>query len=395
MSNKAVFWDRDGTLIKHHDYLTDVNDVVLIRGASSAIKYLKDRGYKAIVVTNQSAVARGMITEKELSDINRRFTSMLIREGAYIDKLYYCPFHPEAPIEEYRQDSDLRKPSPGMILKAAAELDLDLSQCWMVGDDDRDILAGQAAGCRTILIQTRSTELVRRGNSKPDYVACNPQEAANIVAHYSSMPEPEPELESEPESAPDEKTQSEDLPAEVSPEPEVNSDLVIENNIASKDPVDEVIEPEVVEVVNKQTDISPEVPEPANVVKQVEKTEPVIASNNPRKKKKHKKQSVSVISSSVEPEPRISDRRQVSDNQLLQEILRELKHHNIREEDAKADFSGASLLAGITQIIVLLCLLMAYIATGGIEPSYDKIQAWLLAGLVSQAMTISLLMMNK
>ncbi len=381
MTNKAVFWDRDGTLIKHHDYLTDVNDVVLIRGASGAIKYLKDRGYKAVVVTNQSAVARGMITEKELGEINRKFTSLLVREGAYVDKLYYCPFHPEATVEEYRKDSDLRKPSPGMLKKAADELGLDLGQCWMVGDDDRDILAGQAAGCRTILIQTRSTELVRRGEAKPDFVACNPQEAANIIAHYGSQQEEEgskTEGKSESETI-GEKAAGVEAVVEVEEKPEVGSESVVE--------------PEVEQEAEKPV-VTPEIERKGGQEQMSGKKE----FKKNRGKKQKQKQSAVEVEREVEPEvpaERVADRRQVSDNQLLQEILRELKHHNIREEDAKADFSGASLLAGVTQIIVLLCLLMAYIATGGKEPSYEKIQAWLMAGLLFQSMTISLLMMNK
>ncbi len=390
MNNKAVFWDRDGTLIKHHDYLTNIDDVALIRGASGAIKYLKDRGYMAVVVTNQSAVARGMITEKQLSEINRRFSSLLMREGAHIDKLYYCPFHPEATVEEYRQESQLRKPSPGMLLQAAQELELDLSQCWMIGDDDRDILAGQAAGCRTILIQARSTELVRRGNSKPDFVACNPQEAANIVAHYgqqtatdsSVQTNSETELSEnldEPEPVTD--NNSLQLKEEISPEviiPEVETNQN-DNNSFSESPADSNDKKD----LPLKTEIKKMVPEQKSSVKEPKK----------KFKTKHQKESnsepLTVAITETTPE-----RKTVSDNQLLQEILRELKSRSAAEEYTRSDFSAASLLAGIVQMVVLLCLLMAYIATGGLEPEYAKIQAWLSAGLVFQAMTIALLMMK-
>ncbi len=367
MANKAVFWDRDGTLVRHFDYLVNVKDVALIRGAASAVKYLKDRGYKTVVVTNQSAVARGMITEKELAEINRRFTSLLLREGATIDKLYYCPFHPEAVIEKYRKDSDLRKPAPGMLLQAAQDLDLDLSQCWMIGDDDRDILAGQAAGCRTILIKHQATELVQRGKSTPDFVACSPQEAANIVAHYSNKPTETTPPASE-QATDQELLQTQDQPL---PEPQIINEIIDNKCETEHQPesVELIFDPMPEESAGLNMTVDTSIPDNFAVIPEI---------NQQFQEKK---------------QPDIN--RPTGEVQVLQEILRELKKHNTREEGTKPEFSGSTLIAGITQILVLLCLIMAYIATSGDNSSLEKVQCWLLTGLVFQLMTVSLMMMNR
>ena len=405
MANKAVFWDRDGTLLKHHDYLTKVEEVELMRGAAGAIKYLSDRGYKNVVITNQSAIARGLLTEQGLAEIHKKMNSLLVRGSATIDKIYYCPYHPEGAVEKYRQESELRKPEPGMLKLAAEELELDLEQCWMIGDDDRDILAGQAAGCRTIMIKDQSSELVRRGESKPDYIAGSPQEAANIVAHYGKQSKTEPEEED----------------GDKKPGSEPGSDPEAEPNGGTTKPVSEVKIP--VGGASKAVDEA-EAEKNGNtsegnsenngddaagcevLVPEGEQDEPVHVSkvrNTPRSENKHHDMSGEIEESgntgksiaTEQDRPASTERRSSDTNILLQEVLRELKRHNIREEDAKAEFSGASLLAGITQIIVILCLVMAYVATGGTETNYDKLQSWLLGGLIFQTMTIALLMMNK
>ena len=211
MTRRAVFLDRDGTLLEHYDYLTDPDQVRLAPHAGAALRQLRERDYVLVLITNQSAVARGMITEAKLSEIHGRMKALLAREGVFLDQIYYCPFHPEGAIEKYRRESKLRKPEPGMLLLAAEELDLDLERSWMIGDDDRDVMAGQRAGCRTILIETPgSSSLVRRGSAVPDYKAVNLKEAANLVVRYSkekatvnkieAIVEPEPETESESET---------------------------------------------------------------------------------------------------------------------------------------------------------------------------------------------------
>ncbi len=155
MKRPAVFFDRDNTLIVSDGYLGDPEKVVLIDGAADAIARARQLGYATVVFTNQSGVARGMFTEESVHAVNARLDELLLDQNpaAVIDRHEYCPFHPEAKVEAYRKESDLRKPKPGMILQAAQRLALDLSRSWVVGDAPRDIEAGDAVGCRTILFK--------------------------------------------------------------------------------------------------------------------------------------------------------------------------------------------------------------------------------------------------
>jgi D,D-heptose 1,7-bisphosphate phosphatase len=154
MKKPAIFLDRDNTLIISDGYLGDPAGVRLISGAAAAVARAQAMGFAVVVFSNQSGVARGMFSEEAVAAVNRRMDEMLRQEnpGALIDRHEYCPFHPEARVERYRVDSDLRKPKPGMIFRAASAMDLDLPASWVIGDAGRDIEAGHAAGCRTILV---------------------------------------------------------------------------------------------------------------------------------------------------------------------------------------------------------------------------------------------------
>lgn len=192
MANAAVFFDRDGTLIEDPGYLSHPDQVKLLDGAAEVAKELNLLGYKTVVVTNQSAVARGIVSEEMLGRIHERLKELLALKGASLDGIYYCPYHPEGVIPKYRRDSDWRKPEPGMLLAAADEMDLDLTRSWMIGDSSGDVEAGQRAGCRTILIRSGSTEHNASDDNEPDYVAVNIREAANMIknSHRSSREEP-------------------------------------------------------------------------------------------------------------------------------------------------------------------------------------------------------------
>ncbi|RIK67412.1 MAG: D,D-heptose 1,7-bisphosphate phosphatase [Planctomycetota bacterium] len=168
----AVFLDRDNTLIADPGYISDPADVRLLPGAAEAVRRIRAAGYRAVVVTNQSGVARGRITEAQLEAVHLRLRALLRGERAELDAIYVCPYldGPEAVVAAYRRDSDLRKPRPGMLLLAARELGLDLPHSWMIGDSPRDVEAGRAAGCRTILISAEARPLPP-GMPPPDQVA--------------------------------------------------------------------------------------------------------------------------------------------------------------------------------------------------------------------------------
>jgi len=185
MTDKAIFLDRDDTLIEDTGYINNRDQVKLLDGVAEALCELKSLGYKLIITTNQSGIARGLLTENDLAKIHDRLKELLAYKGASLDAIYYCPYHPEGTVEKYRKTSDMRKPGPGMLLAAAQQMDIDLSNSWCIGNSDRDIEAGNTAGCRTILLDsTKEKKLTDPVQSRPDYRAVNIKEAVNIIKKH-------------------------------------------------------------------------------------------------------------------------------------------------------------------------------------------------------------------
>lgn len=153
---RAIFLDRDGTINKYVGFLRNINEFELIDGAAEAIAKINDSGYLAIVVTNQPVIARGEVSTSELKQIHNKMETLLGQKGAYLDGIYYCPHHPDKGFEgertEYKIECNCRKPKPGMLLKASADLNIDLNRSWMIGDGENDINAGENAGCNTVKI---------------------------------------------------------------------------------------------------------------------------------------------------------------------------------------------------------------------------------------------------
>jgi len=185
MSNKAIFLDRDDTLIEDPGYISNPDQVKLLDGVAEALIEFGAMGYKLIVASNQSGVARGIVTEEVLGEIHKRLEQLLAEKGVYLDRIYYCPYHPDGVIPKYRKESDWRKPNPGMLLAAAKELDINLGQSWVIGNSSRDIEAGLRAGCKTILINHSSHyKQPKPGEPKPDYKSVNMKETVNIIKKY-------------------------------------------------------------------------------------------------------------------------------------------------------------------------------------------------------------------
>ena len=153
---RAIFLDRDGTINKYVGFLRNADEFELLEGVAEAVKQINASGYLAIVVTNQPVIARGEVTFEELEKIHNKMETLLGKEGAFLDAIYYCPHHPHKgyPGErsELKIECDCRKPKPGMLLKAAEDFNIDLEQSWMIGDGENDIKAGLNAGCKTALI---------------------------------------------------------------------------------------------------------------------------------------------------------------------------------------------------------------------------------------------------
>ncbi len=153
---KAIFLDRDGTINKYVGFLRSIDEFELIDGVAEAIKIINQSGYLAIVVTNQPVIARGEVTYEQLDEIHNKMETLLGLTGAYVDAIYYCPHHPhsgyEGEIPELKFECECRKPKPGMLLQAAKDFNIDLSQSWMIGDGENDVQAGIAAGCKSELL---------------------------------------------------------------------------------------------------------------------------------------------------------------------------------------------------------------------------------------------------
>jgi len=152
-ARRAAFLDRDGTINEDRDYLTDPAGLRLLPGAARAIRLLNAAGVLAVAVTNQSAVARGLMTEETLTAIHDRLRALLNGEGAHLDEILYCPHLAEGVVERYAVPCRCRKPEPGMLLDAARRHGVDLARSVMIGDAPSDVEAGRRAGCRTVLIR--------------------------------------------------------------------------------------------------------------------------------------------------------------------------------------------------------------------------------------------------
>lgn len=356
MSEKAIFLDRDDTLIEDPGYINDPEQVKLLDGVPEALIQLKALGYKLIVVTNQSAVAHGIVTEKVLGEIHERLKQLLTDKNASLDRIYYCPYHPEGVVPKYCKESNSRKPSPGMLLKAADEMDIDLGQSWCVGNSSRDIEAGLRAGCKTILIdmppahQKQPASSLSLAGVNPDYKAVNIKEAVNIVKKYLRSPA-------------DQQKQAQPI------------------STSQTEPASQVAE-EVSDLAESPERIDVQQPAPEPQEPEMQQTEP------PKQPPKHPKQT---------PEPQIQPpaEQQIPADKteaLLSSILGQLK--NMQRAEMFGEFSIMRLMAGIVQIIVLFCLLVTVWFLMSPERQDNSVFIALGFAIVFQLMTLTFYIMQ-
>jgi D,D-heptose 1,7-bisphosphate phosphatase len=260
-------------------------------------------GYMLIVVSNQSAVARGVVSEKDLGEIHNRLKQLLTEKGAYLDQIYYCPYHPDGVIPKYRKESDWRKPNPGMLLAAANEMDIDLSQSWSIGDSSRDVEAGLRADCKTILITRLSAYKTNFGGPtepKPNYKGVNMKEAVNIIKKYHRS--------------------SDEVKVRTQPAPEPESKPVLKSKVKPKKKL-------------KRKPVSEPEAQPASQT-----------TEQPNQ------QQASQAEQDAPPE---------GTEQMLISILGRLK--SMQRANMFGEFSIMRLIAGVVQIIVLFCLLITIV----------------------------------
>ncbi len=333
MANAAVFLDRDGTLIEDPGYLNHPDQVKLLEGVAEALKELRMLGYKTVVVSNQSAVARGIVSEEMLERIHDRLRELLGLKGASLDGVYYCPYHPDGVIPKYSKHSDWRKPEPGMLLAAAEEMDIALTQSWMVGDKPSDVEAGRAAGCHTILIRSGPASHDAKAE-QPDHIAVNMREAANMIKKFHRAPRPEPAVTiplSDADADMDDDMDT-DMDSEVQPD---------EYKVTRLEAQEIAAEP-----------FKPEATGPADERETLDRDTP----------------------------------------QLLADILEQLKR--MQKNELYGEFSIMRLLAGIVQVFVPFCLLVALWLFMSPNRDYETIFVALGFGAVLQTIALTFYIMQ-
>ena len=186
MSSPAVFLDRDGTLLEEAGYLDRLERLIFFPYTIDAIRLLNRAGFSVVVVTNQAGIARGIFKESFVAEAHQHIAGRLAAGGARVDAFYYCPHHPDAVLPEFRRSCDCRKPQPGMLTRAAADLDLALGRSFVVGDRWHDLEAGQRVGARTVLVRTgygRTEEAAPKPNVQPSAIVDNVIEAVSWILH--------------------------------------------------------------------------------------------------------------------------------------------------------------------------------------------------------------------
>lgn len=286
---------------------------------------------------------------------------LLTERGAYLDQIYYCPYHPDGVIPKYRKESDWRKPNPGMLLAASDEMDIDLSQSWKIGDSSRDIEAGLRAGCKTILVTRYSRYKSTYGKPaepKPDYKSVNMKEAVNIIKQYHrssngvkvrTQPATEPELQSATETELQPATEPEtQLAPELEPQPVPESELqpAPESETKSNKKSKTKLATKLKTKLAKKTKAKPtEKPKAKPTAKPKDKPAPE-TTEQPNQKQPNQKQDNHIEQDDSPEETR----------QLLNNILGQLK--GMQRANMFDEFSIIRLMAGVVQIVVLFCLLM-------------------------------------
>lgn len=180
MSKRAVFLDRDGVICKdRNDYVKSWDEFVWIPKARDALRRLNDNRHIVIVITNQSAVGRGLTSQEAVEDIHRRMMKSVSQAGGRIERVYYCPHRPE-------DECSCRKPKSGLLVEAAKDCAIDLKKSYLVGDSPRDIEAGHRVQCTTIMINPDKTKDLPKDKSYPDYIVSDLSEAVELILRLDS-----------------------------------------------------------------------------------------------------------------------------------------------------------------------------------------------------------------
>ncbi len=370
MAYKAVFLDRDDTIVDDPGYIRSPEQLRLIPGATEALKQLQKMGYLLVIVTNQSGVARGFITEEQLENIHQELKRQLAAENATIDGLYYCPYHPDGEVKDFSLESNLRKPNAGMFFQAEEDLDIDLTQSWMIGDSYRDIQAGKAAGCHTILVDVPGKiREKKKTDAEPDRKAVNLREAVNIIRMYEFHQKAKSTKQAS------EQSQSPDDAAESS-EPDPAGD--------KPETIDPIMLPQTqTEETAEKMPMMPE-PNPETATEDVLVKEPQAVKSEPAKVYTAKSPSQTETPQHTEP---ISET-----HHLLEEIALRLKRKD--REGLYQEFSVFKLLSLMLQVIAVFCLIISLGFWLSPKVGGEPVVIMIGYSIVLQLIVIALLMMH-
>lgn len=187
MARRAIFLDRDGTLVEPRHYPSRPEELHLYENIAPDLHILQRAGFQLVVVTNQSGIARGYFSEADLARMHRHLAALLARQGVQIAGFYHCPHHPDGVMPGLSRRCRCRKPEPGMLFQAADDLGLDPERSWLVGDILDDVEAGNRAGCRTILVDLDTEPAPDRANRRPDFVARSTNHALQLIRSLEGL----------------------------------------------------------------------------------------------------------------------------------------------------------------------------------------------------------------
>jgi D,D-heptose 1,7-bisphosphate phosphatase len=369
--HKAVFMDRDNTLIEDPGYINHPSQVKLLPGTAASLVQLRKMGFLTVVVSNQSAVARGIVTEEILATIHHQLEKLLADEGAYLNAIYYCPYHPDGVIPKYRVESEMRKPAPGMLLKAAEDLNINLSCSWMIGDSYRDVDAGKRAGCKTILINSPAKPVQKNPSDPPaDRQAVNIREAVNIIRMYELRQSMETTFE-----------QRHDEPAMMEPPPAIAVSRLEDLPQVISKPVNTIIDNAAEEPIEQKQIESP-------VVEAAERT----FESETRKPVEETAPAESVrIQHSLDTQSEESPMPSRTEK-LLHELLSHLK--SVHRTGQYEDFAISKVLAGMAQVLAIACLVVSLWFSMDSTRGSDSVLIMLGYAAVLQLMVIAFYMMR-
>jgi D-glycero-D-manno-heptose 1,7-bisphosphate phosphatase len=180
-TGRAIFLDRDGTLVHPRHYPSRPEDLRLYDGIGPELRALRLMGFRLVVITNQSGLARGLFTVADLDRMHTHLRARLAAEGVTLDAIYFCPHHPDGVVHGLARRCDCRKPEPGMLLRAAKDLRLSLADSWLVGDILDDVEAGHRAGCQSVLVDLGTESPPTVPARSPDYIARDTRRALRLI----------------------------------------------------------------------------------------------------------------------------------------------------------------------------------------------------------------------